>query len=135
MKSWSLIIGVIFLILFGCSKNNNSDGEVLVPVVEAELVYYVYELNREDQTFIWDYKVKFTNTSKVDAFGFAAVYHRDVNGDITFQSPHPEGENCPIILAGEECIYSFYESGEYDPNLVEPDQKLVFEKGEYFFEE
>ncbi|MDT7828291.1 hypothetical protein RQM65_06415 [Pricia sp. S334] len=135
MKFRSPILFLIALFLFACSKSSDNDEVVVDPVIEAELVHYIYEIDTVNKTFTWDYEVKFRNVSEVDASGFAVVYHRDVVGDFTFQNTHPDGAQCFTIKAGEECIYSFYESAEYDADLMEPGKNVEFERGEYFFEE
>ena len=135
MKNRILGIFVCVFTFFSCSKDSNSEEKELVPEVKAELVSYKYELH----TFVWDYKVKFTNVSKVDAVGYAAVYHRDVKGDFTFRIVQADQmgipPHCPIILAGEDCIYESHDSGAYDPNLIEPDYEVEFAYGEYVFED
>lgn len=134
MKKCILLIALSFFLIFtSCSKDNNDSKGV--PEVVAELVFFNYELNTDNHTFVLEYQVKFTNTSKFDAKGFALVYLKEAGSDFTFSSSVSGVVQCPIILAGETCLYEYYDSGDYDPNLVEPGQTLLFAKGEYFFED
>lgn len=129
-----LILYLSFYVFLNCSKNE--EKETPIPIVVAELIHYTFEIDSTNHTFIWDYKVKFKNTSLADAKGHAVTYHKDLRDeDVSFSNKLTNKIQCPIIPAGEECIFEYYESGIYDPNLWNPNSKIVFDKGVYYFEE
>lgn len=125
---------LLISLFIGCSNDNDEPSEPEIPVIETELIDYNYELDEENTTALWEYQVRLTNISDVDARGIPLVYHRQVGTDLVFLYQGPgEEPQCTTILAGEECIYSFSLSEEYEPGTIEPGYDLEFESAIYEF--
>ncbi|MEL4307453.1 hypothetical protein [Joostella sp. CR20] len=132
---YRLIALVVFMQFVSCSGSDDNASEVEEPNVEVELVYYNYELNIDENTFVWEYEVNFKNTSKTDAHGYAQIYHRQGTDDSYIETYTNDGKSrCNIIKGGETCVYTFYLSDSYDPALISPDFDQYFSKGVYIFD-
>ena len=129
---YSLLISLFI----GCSNDNDEPSEPEIPVIETELIDYNYKLDEENTTALWEYRVRFTSISDGDVRGIPLVYHRQVGTDLVF-SHHVAGQEiqCGTILAGEECIYSYSHSEEYEPATIDPGYDLEFENAIYEFSE
>lgn len=115
---------LIVVFLFSCSNEDSVKPENEIAVVVSELLYFTFEVDEINKTLVLDYKIKFTNTSNVDAVGNVFVTLKN-EGD-TFTYTNSPSNDCNFIKAGESCVFHFIKVKDTILKLLGVDQVMYY---------
>ena len=120
-------------LLISCSSEEPKTEEEPEMNVEAELIFFNYKNDLEEDTFVWEYEVQFLNHSDFTVKGVPLVTYRYSNSEDFTITPGFTSENnpCPTIAPGETCTLSFYQEGDLQSEIYGEPLEIIFVKAEY----
>lgn len=130
-KAFRFLMLLTPLLLFSCSSDSAETEEAEMNV-EVELVFFNHIINLEEDTYVWEYEVKFHNKSGFAVKGVPLVTYGFSNDDITITPGFYEHNNpCPTIADGETCTLSFYQEGDLESEVNSEPVEIIYVKAEY----
>ncbi|MFI2742422.1 hypothetical protein ACG2LH_06755 [Zhouia sp. PK063] len=121
--------------ILACSSDSDSKEETEQSNVSYQVKLWKYDIDKENDSIHWEYKIDFKNNSSFNVSGYPLISFKEEGADMIIKRGYEASSTpCKTIAAGEDCLVAFKQDEKINYN-VQPDPKpLVFVNAEYFIE-